>query len=153
MIKIDVIVKDKNWLKFIKNPDKYLKGKLKKIQKNKFFGKNKYNLTIQLSGSKEIKLLNKKFRKKNYSTDILSFPNQTKKELKKLLITNRKIYLGDIIINHEKMRTSSKIVFKNHFDVLWIHGLVHLFGYEHKKDYNYRKMFLIEKKLLKNLND
>ena len=79
--KIDVIVKDKNWLKFIKNPDKYLKGKLKN-SKNKFFGKNKYNLTIQLSGSKEIKLLNKKFRKKNYSTDILSFPNQTKKNLR-----------------------------------------------------------------------
>ena len=36
MIKIDVIVKDKNWLKFIKNPDKYLKGKLKKIQKINF---------------------------------------------------------------------------------------------------------------------
>ena len=58
-IKIDVIVKDKNWLKFIKNPDKYLKRKIKKIQKNKFFGKNKYNFSIQLSGSKEIKLLKK----------------------------------------------------------------------------------------------
>ncbi len=153
MIKIDVIVKDKNWLKFIKNPDKYLKRKIKKIQKNKFFGKNKYNFSIQLSGSKEIKLLNKKFRKKNNSTDILSFPNQTKKELKKLIITNKKIYLGDIIINHEKMNANSKIVFRNHFDILLIHGLVHLFGYKHKSDYNYRKMFSIEKNLLKNLHD
>ncbi len=153
MIKIDVIVKDKNWLKFIKNPDNYLKRKIKKIQKNKFFNKNHYYLSVQLSGNKEIKLLNKKFRKKNKPTDILSFPHHTKKELKKLIISNKKIYLGDIIINYKKIKKNSKTVFKNHFDILWIHGLVHLFGYEHQKDRHYKKMLYIEKKLLNNLND
>ena len=152
MIKINVIVKDKSWLKFVKNPEIYLKKKLKKIENDKFFKKKTYNFNIQLSGTKEIKYLNKKFRNKNKSTDILSFPYQTKKKLKKLLINNSKIYLGDIIINSKKMNTSSIDIFKRHFDILWIHGLVHLFGYDHKKDSSFKKMNFIEKKFLKKLN-
>ena len=41
MIKINVIVKDKAWLKYIKNPENYLKNKIKKLQNEKFFGKKK----------------------------------------------------------------------------------------------------------------
>jgi len=152
MIKINVIVKDKSWFKFIKNPEIYLKKKLKKIENDKFFKKKTYNFNIQLSGTKEIKYLNKKFRNKNKSTDILSFPYQTKKKLKKLLINNSKIYLGDIIINFKKMNISSKNLFKDHLNILWIHGLVHLFGYEHKKNKNFKKMQIIEKKFLKKIN-
>ena len=152
MIKINVIVKDKSWLKFVKNPEIYLKKKLKKIENDKFFKKKTYNFNIQLSGTKDIKYLNKKFRNKNKSTDILSFPYQTKKELKKLLINNSKIYLGDIIINFKKMNTSSKNLFKDHLNMLWIHGLVHLFGYEHKENDNFKKMQIIEKKFLKKIS-
>ena len=151
MIKINVIVKDKSWLKFIKNPETYLKHKIKKIKNDKFFEKKSYSFSLQLSGSKEIKALNKKFRKKNKSTDILSFPNQTKKNLAILKKKKIKIYLGDVIINLKKINTSSKISFKKHLDVLWIHGLVHLFGYDHKLESNYKKMNVIEKKLLKKL--
>ena len=152
MIKINVIVKDKNWFKYIKNPEAYLSRKIKKIQTDKFFGKKKYQFSLLLSEAKEIKYLNKKFRKKNKTTDILSFPSQNKKELKMLSKFNLEIYLGDIIINFKKMNTSSKLLFKRQFDVLWIHGLVHLFGYDHIKDKNYKKMAGIEMKFLKKLN-
>ncbi len=152
MIKINVIVKDKNWLKFIKNPEVYLSRKIKKIQTDKFFGKKKYQFTLLLSEAKEIKYLNNKFRKKNKTTDILSFPSQNKKELKMLSKFNLEIYLGDIIINFKKMNTSSKILFKRQLDVLWIHGLVHLFGHDHRKDTSYKKMAAIEMKFLKKLN-
>ena len=151
MIKINVIVKDKSWLKFIKNPETYLKRKIKKIKNDKFFEKKSYSFSLQLSGSREIKALNKKFRKKNKSTDILSFPNQTKKNLATLKKKKIKIYLGDVIINLKKINFSSKISFKKHLDVLWIHGLIHLFGYDHKLESNYKKMNVIEKKLLKKL--
>ena len=151
MIKINVIVKDKSWLKFIKNPETYLKRKIKKIKNDKFFEKKSYSFSLQLSGSREIKALNKKFRKKNKSTDILSFPNQTKKNLAILKKRKFKIYLGDVIINLKKINFSSKISFKKHLDVLWIHGLIHLFGYDHKLESNYKKMNVIEKKLLKKL--
>ena len=151
MIKINVIVKDKSWLKFIKNPETYLKRKIKKIKTINFLKKKSYSFSLQLSGSREIKALNKKFRKKNKSTDILSFPNQTKKNLAILKKKKIKIYLGDVIINLKKINFSSKISFKKHLDVLWIHGLIHLFGYDHKLESNYKKMNVIEKKLLKKL--
>ena len=151
MIKINVIVKDKSWLKFIKNPETYFKRKIKKIKNDKFFEKKDYSFSLQLSGQKEIQALNKQFRKKNKSTDILSFPNQTRKKLAILKKNFFKIYLGDIIINFTKINNSSKISFKNHLDILWVHGLVHLFGYDHKKDYSYKKMKVVEKKFLKRL--
>ena len=44
MIKINVIVKDKSWLKFIKNPETYLKRKIKKIKNDKFFEKKEANI-------------------------------------------------------------------------------------------------------------
>ena len=152
MIKIDVIVKDKTWLKFIKNPEIYLKRKIKLIQRDKFFKKKKYRFSILLSGTKEIKYLNKKFRKKNKTTDILSFPSLNKKDLKIFSKLNSEIYLGDIIINSKKMNASSEKLFKKQFDKLWIHGLIHLFGYDHKKDHNYKKMNAIENKLLNKFN-
>tara|TARA_B100000575_G_C22874009_1_gene509768 strand:+ start:257 stop:715 length:459 start_codon:yes stop_codon:yes gene_type:complete len=151
MIKINVIVKDKAWLKFIKNPETYLKEKIKIIQRDNYFKKKKYHFSILLSGAKEIKYFNKKFRKKNDATDILSFPNQNKKNLKILSKSNLEIYLGDIIINFKKMDTTSKKLFEKHFDILWIHGLLHLFGHDHKKESNYQKMNAIEKKLLNRL--
>ena len=49
------------------------------------------------------------------------------------------------------MNTTSKKSFKRHFDILWIHGLIHLFGHDHKKDSNYKKMNAIENKLLNKL--
>ena len=91
MIKINVIVKDKTWFKFIKNPETYLKKKIKIIQRDNFFRKKKYNFSVLLSGTKEIKYLNKKFKKKNKTTDILSFPSQNKKDLKILLKSNLEI--------------------------------------------------------------
>ena len=82
----------------------------------------------------------------------MSFPNQTKKKLKILLNSKQKIYLGDIIINSKELNILSKNLFKKHFDILWIHGLVHLFGYDHKKDKNFKKMNKIEQRFLKKLN-
>ena len=73
----------------------------------------KYSFSLQLSSTKEIKYLNKKFRKKNKPTDILSFPNQTKKKFKSLIKSNSEIYLGDIIINIKKINTSTQVLFKN----------------------------------------
>ena len=83
MIKINVITSNDNWLTFIKSPNYYLDKKIKKLNlKNKKFKKNIF-CTLLLSGEKEIKFLNKKFRKKNKTTDILSFPFYTNEELEK----------------------------------------------------------------------
>ncbi len=151
MIKINVIVEDKNWLKIIKNPEKYFKQQSKKIEKVKFFClKKNYFFSIMLSNSKKIKILNKKFRKKNKTTDVLSFPHYNKKELKKNIFKNKDIYLGDIIINLQKISYRlNKEKFFERFNELWIHALLHLFGFKHRKNKDYKKMNFLEKKLLK----
>ena len=149
MIKINVITSNPNWHDFIKNPTDYVDRKIEKLNiKEKNFSKNIIFCTLLLSGNKEIKYLNKKFRKKNKSTDVLSFPFQTKKEFKKLLKKNKEIYIGDIIVNLNKIKNKKSLkVFKMEFDRLWIHGLVHLFGHDHKKEKDYLKMIKAEKKI------
>jgi len=72
------------------------------------------------------------------------------KNLKKKIKNEKEIYLGDIIINLNKIRSKKNMKnFKLEFDKLWIHGLVHLFGYDHKKEKDYRKMIQVEKNYLK----
>ena len=44
-------------------------------------------------------------------------------------------------------------IFKFEFDRLWIHGLVHLLGYDHKKEKDFLKMRQIEKKYFDTIND
>ena len=66
----------------------------------------------------------------------------------------KEIYLGDIIINLNKIQKRKiKKDFTVQFDRLWIHGLVHLFGYEHKKNKDYKVMQRIEKKYFNLVND
>ena len=105
MIKINVIVKNNDWKKYIKNPKIYLNKRLLILQKKiNSFEKNNFNLSIVLSNSYELKKLNKKFRNKNKSTDILSFPFHELKFLKKLIKKEKNIYLGDVIINLNKVK-------------------------------------------------
>ena len=75
MIKINVILSNINWKKYIKNPNNFINEKISLInKKNKLYKKKVLICTLLLSGTTEIKTLNKKFRNKNVSTDVLSFP-------------------------------------------------------------------------------
>ena len=83
MIKVNVEVDCKPWLKEIKNPKKYFNKKLKKISKIVSFFKGKNAIfTILLTNSLNMKKLNKKFRNRNKSTDVLSFPSFSPNNLK-----------------------------------------------------------------------
>ena len=150
MIKINVITKNVNWFRFIKTPSSYIDRKIQKLNtKNKNFKKNVIFCTLLLSNNKEIKYLNIKFRKKNKSTDVLSFPFHNKKILFKKLKKEKEVYLGDIIINLNKVSSKENLKnFKLEFNKLWIHGLVHLFGYDHKKEKDFNIMSKVEKDYL-----
>ena len=155
MIKINVITNNNKWLNYIKKPNFYLEKKISKLNsKETKFKKNQIFFTLLLSGNKEIKFLNKKFRKKNKTTDVLSFPFQKKNELKKKLRKKTEVYLGDIIINLSKIKSKNKKnFFKIEFDRLWIHGLVHLLGHDHQKHKDFKIMHQIEKKYFDLVND
>ena len=95
-----------------------------------------------------MKYLNKKFRNKNKTTDVLSVPNLDAMDLKKK--NNTEIYLGDIAISYEIVnRRSKKSNFDLEFDKMWIHGYLHLLGYNHKKVRDYKAMKKMEDKILK----
>ena len=152
MIKADILITNKSWTKYVEAPSFYINKKLKKIDKKlSKFKKNNFEFTILLSGNREIKRLNNKFRKKNKTTDILSFPFHNEKILKIMMKKKKtQIYLGDIIINLSKMKSkvSDEDFFLN-FDKIWIHGLAHLMGYRHKSNIDFSIMTSLENKLIK----
>ena len=142
MIKASVILDNKVWKKDIKNPKFFFDKKLKLLSSLYFFKKKNHQFTILLTTNKIIKKLNNKFRKKNKSTDVLSFPFD--KKIKK------NSFLGDIAISYEIVKKRSyNSNFVKELDKLWIHGLLHLLGYNHKKLRDYSKMYSKEKKILK----
>ena len=143
MTNIDVVLDHYLWKKKIKNPKIYIKKKLIKLNKLNLFKKKSKNHTVFLTNNKKMKILNKKFRKKNIPTDVLSFPFSNK-------IKNKKnMYLGDIAISYEIINKRSKYSnFSIEFDKMWIHGYLHLLGYDHKKNIDYKKMKKIEDKML-----
>jgi len=152
MIKADVLITNKKWKKLIRSPNLYINRKLKKIDKTtNLFKKNIFSFTLLLSGGIEVKKLNFKFLKKTTTTDILSFPFHQKNFLNKLLKKkNYKIYLGDIIINLNKIKKNKKNEsFNLNFDKIWIHGLAHLLGHRHKSNLDFSIMQKLENKLLK----
>ena len=151
MININIICKSNTWFKYIKNPNYFFHNKINNLNKNfKKYKNKKIFCTLLLSGSKEIKKLNKKFRKKNKTTDVLSFPNYDQNIMKAKLKSQKNLYLGDIALNLYKIN-KGKNKFKSEFDKLWVHGLVHLMGYRHYKNKDFFKMKKIEDKIIKQL--
>ena len=112
MIKINVISNNFKWRKYLKKPEVYIEKKVDLINKQQNIYKRKFiYCTLLLSGDNQIKKLNKKFRKKNKATDVLSFPFYEKRELYKKLKKDKEIYLGDIIVNLNKIE--KKKILKN----------------------------------------
>ena len=72
------------------------------------------------------------------------------KRLKKKLKSKKKLYLGDIIINFNKIKKKNN-KFKKEFIKLWVHGFVHLLGYKHYKNKDFFKMEKMEKKIINQL--
>ena len=152
MIKVNVEVNNKSWHKKIKNPKRYFSKKLKKISKIvKFFKGKNITFTILLTSSLNMKKLNKKFRNRNKSTDVLSFPFLSSNNLK--FSRRKEFYIGDVATSYEIINSRSK---KNNFflefDKAWVHGLLHLVGYNHIKNKDYFKMNKIEKRILNSIN-
>jgi probable rRNA maturation factor len=148
MIKVNVLSEDKSWSKKLKKKEIFFNNLCKFFPKKfQFINKNVY-LTLLLSNNKNIKKLNKRFRNKNKHTDILSFPFHQK--TKKL----REIYLGDIIISINYMNKSKNLStndFKEKVVKIFIHGFLHLLGFNHIKNIDYKKMLNEERRIYQSI--
>ena len=148
MIKVNVLSEENSWAKKINKSEDLFNKVCKNFPKKFKFINKKVYLTLLLSNNQKIKILNKKFRKKNKHTDILSFPFEKK-------ISNKKeIYLGDIIISFNYMnnpKNLDKDNFKKRTIKIFIHGFLHLLGYDHYKNKDFEKMLKEEKKIFKSV--
>ena len=137
MISINVFSEEKAWSKRLKNKDIFFKKICKAFPKKYKFLNKKVTFTLLLSNNKNIKKLNNVFRKKNKSTDILSFPLDKKIKIKK------NTYLGDIIISYnylDKPRSQNLKIFKDKLIRIFIHGFLHLLNFDHKKNKDFKIM-------------
>tara|TARA_Y100000768_G_scaffold327205_1_gene264799 strand:+ start:632 stop:1093 length:462 start_codon:yes stop_codon:yes gene_type:complete len=148
MISIEVVSEDKNWSKKLKKADFFFNSLCKSFPKKYQFLNKKISLTLLLSNNKNIKKLNKKFRKRDKPTDILSFPFESKIKMK------NKLYLGDIIISFNfmnKPRNQKINLFKDKVIKTFIHGFLHLLSFDHIKLSDYRKMLKEEQNIYKSV--
>tara|TARA_B100001093_G_C26651300_1_gene937608 strand:- start:373 stop:834 length:462 start_codon:yes stop_codon:yes gene_type:complete len=146
MINIDVFSDEKAWSKKIRKKEHFFKNICKFFPKKYQYLNKKVSLTLLLSNNRGIKKLNKNFRNKNKSTDILSFP------FSKNIKLNKETYLGDIIISYnfmDKPKSQNLKNFKGKVIKTFIHGFLHLLGFDHIKNRDYKKMLKEEERIYK----
>ncbi len=98
-------------------------------------------LTVYITTDSEIRLLNRKFHAANTPTDVLSFPSNDHK------------YLGDIVISHDRARIQARAAgwrVADELDLLAVHGVLHLVGYNDTKPRAKARMWKRQKEILGN---
>jgi probable rRNA maturation factor len=139
--------------------ERLLKKIIRQLSKNPLFGFLKHSeISILLIGDKKMKELNLRYRNKNKTTDVLSFP-LISENLKRLNFYTTKSFsfsynllLGDIVINLQQANRQALergLSLYEEVHQLLIHGFLHLLGYDHEKNkYQAVKMKRLERKLL-----
>ena len=111
-------------------------------------GHENAELSVALIGNREMRKLNARYRRKDYPTDVLSFPTEGA-----VLSENR--LLGDVIISVEKAAQQAKdrqLTLEQEMITLLIHGIVHLMGYDHERSArDARAMTRMEKRIHRQL--
>ncbi len=110
--------------------------------------------TLLLTSDKEVRSLNHDYRGMNKPTNVLSFPQFTAAELRLLGKGRDPVYIGDMAMAYQYTKAEALCedkTFINHISHLLIHGLLHLFGYDHLTDATAGRMERMEKKLMAEL--
>jgi len=111
-------------------------------------GKSEQSVTIVFVADEAIKTLNRKFRGKNYATDVLSFPSEAE-----VFEVDQQKHLGEVVISVQRAAAQARdndLSFSNELKQLILHGLLHLAGYDHETDRG--EMDRLEVKLRKRLD-
>jgi len=148
MINVNVFSNEKAWSKKLKRKEFFFNKICKAFPKKYQFSGKKISFSLLLSNNKSIKKLNKEFRNKNKPTDILSFP------INKKIKISKQTYIGDIIISYDfidKPKSQKIIRFKEKLIKIFIHGFLHLLGFNHIKNVDYQKMLNEEKRIFQSI--
>ena len=136
--------------KFIKSFEKRLNKIISVIFENSKNTLLVNNILISLlfTGDKKVAELNNYYRKIHKSTNVLSFPS-------KEINNSNEMLLGDIVFSSQTIVDEARKDNKNlddHLIHLFIHGVLHLLGYEHETEDDAYIMESLEIKVLNNLN-
>lgn len=118
---------------------------------------SKLIMTITFTTPEEIRKINKKYRKIDKATDVLSFPMFEKAELDEKIKNKDFLYedvLGDVIISIDRVREQAEEYghsFERELSYMVVHGFYHLMGYDHIKEEDKKEMRPKEEKILNDL--
>lgn len=118
---------------------------------NPSFSGKKINISLALVSPEEIRRLNKKYRKHDSVTDILSFPEyKNSKEIERAILGNSEgeIFLGELILCYDDVKeyaAKEGLEFEKELSKVTSHGILHLLGFSHGK-----KMFALQDLVAKN---
>jgi len=139
----------KNQQKIIKINQRKIREIVKKVLQHLRIDE-KTEVSILFTDDKFIRSLNNKYRGIDKPTDVLSFSLQ-EGVVKSPEVESDKL-LGDIIISAETAQKQADALnhsIEKELTVLLIHGLLHLTGYDHEKDKDYKIMREKESEILK----
>lgn len=94
----------------------------------------KFNINLCLSADATVHKLNLEFRHMDRPTNVLSFANIDSPDFEEVLECENPVELGDVIVAFETMQREAReqgISLHDHFCHLWVHGLLHILGYDH----------------------
>jgi probable rRNA maturation factor len=111
-------------------------------------GRSRSSVTLVLTDDEEIRSLNRTYRRQDRATDVLSFHLQDLRDERDP--AGDAIALGDVVISVETARRrAGPGRLGRELERLAIHGLCHLFGHDHKRAPEARRMFGLERRLLR----
>jgi rRNA maturation RNase YbeY len=143
-IQINFFCKSNHWSRRMINIREIAQSVIK-IDDLNFKKNNFYILNLVFVDDKNIKKINKEYRKKNKTTDVLTFVNSIKNN------KNINETYCDIFFSAETIKKDAKkniINFYDHITHLMIHCFLHVNGYDHKKKTDFIKMKNLEEKIL-----
>ena len=144
MVEIRDLTRKKELSKYYKDIKKYYKKVLEVLNLD-----DEYEATLIVVGKNRIHKLNKEYRGIDKETDVISFAEIDAKD--DFLVDN---YLGDIFINVDRVKSQAKEYghsVQREFVFLFVHGMLHLFGYDHMNTKDEKKMFSLQDKIVGNL--
>lgn len=115
--------------------------------------KGDYDLSLTLVDNNKIQEINRDYRSLDEVTDVISFAIMDDLEFE--IIEGMEIDLGDIFISVDRANTQAEDLnqsLEKELEFLFVHGVLHLFGYDHMNKEDEEIMFDLQRKIINEIN-
>ncbi len=145
MVEIYDLTRKKELDEFFGEIDNYYKKTLEVLDI-----KDEMDLSLIIVGKTKIRSINKNYRNIDRVTDVISFANIDSEDYD-YLAQDGEVNLGDIFINVDRVKSQAKKYghsVKREFVFLFVHGMLHLLGYDHMEKEDEKIMFSLQDKII-----